>query len=184
MNCWRTLNIKREYRRLRLGLISVMIFTLVFSFSFIVFGINRPFVYEDRYFSLFILACLLLYPLHKSVHYFSLFSYRKSVKLKWKFEYHFIPIVHLRIKKMIPKNRYMFTLISPFIFVNTLLITMAAYLPHYAHYACLLLGYHCAICLVDILYFKHLVKAPKNAVIEETPKGYEILVPPNVSKIT
>ena len=30
---------------------------------------------------------------------------------------------------------------------------------------------------MDILYVKNLVTAPTNAIIEETPKGYEILVP-------
>lgn len=181
MHCWKTINIKREYRRTRLLLLSIIIFVLVFSLSFVFIGANRPFIYEDRYFSLFILIFLLLYPLHKIAHYYSLFSYRKSVQLKWRLEYKCIPIVQLRIKKMIPKNRYSFVLIFPFIFVNTILILLAIALPYYSHYTCLLLGYHCGICLVDLLFFKSLVKAPKNAVIEETPKGYEILIPPSIS---
>ncbi|MEK4495586.1 DUF3267 domain-containing protein [Ureibacillus sp. FSL W8-0352] len=183
MHCWKTINIKREYRTPRLVLYGVIIFILVFSFSFIIIGANRPLIYDAHHFPLFLLVCLLLYPLHKLIHYYSLFSYRKSVKLKWRFEFKLIPIVQIRIKKMLPKKRYMFILLTPFIIVNTLLILVAIFLPYYSHYACLLLGYHCGICLVDILYFIHLVKAPKNAVIEETPKGYEILVPPSFSNI-
>lgn len=182
MHCWKILNIKKDYRRTRLLILSTIIFVLVFSFSFVLIGANRPFIYEDRYFSLFVIFFILLYPLHKMVHYFSLFSYRKSVKLKWKLEYKFVPIIHLRIKELIPKNRYMLTLITPFILVNTILILLAAKFPFYSHYLCLLLGYHCSMCLVDLLFLKHLVRAPKQAIIEETPKGYEILVPPSISK--
>lgn len=177
MHCWKTINIKREYRTTRLVLYGVIIFILVFSFSFLLFGANRPIKYDDRHFSLFLLALFFMYPIHKIIHYYSLFSYRKSVKIKWKMEFRLIPIVQIRIKRMIPKKRYMFILISPFIFVNTVLVLAAIFLPFYSHYVCLLLGYHCAICLTDILYFRHLIKAPKHAVIEETPKGYEILVP-------
>jgi len=182
MHCWKTINIKREYRVPRIVLYMIIVFILVFSFSFILVGINRPLKYDNHYVPLFLLVLLLLYPLHKLIHYYSLFSYRKSVKLKWKLELKVVPIVHLRIKKMIPKNRYMFILITPFVLLNMILILVAVLFPYYSHYACLLLGYHCSICLVDILYFIHLVNAPKNAVIEETPKGYEILVPPSFSK--
>ncbi|MED3763352.1 DUF3267 domain-containing protein [Ureibacillus terrenus] len=182
MHCWKTLNIKSEYRITRLVLYSVIIFVLVFSFSFVFVNINRPIQYEEGNFLLFLLILLLIYPLHKIIHYYSLFSYRKSVKLKWKLELKFIPIVHIRIKKMIPKKRYMFILITPFIVLNILLLSAAILLPQYSHYACILLGYHCSICLVDILFFINLVNAPKNAVIEETPKGYEILIPPEKFK--
>lgn len=86
--------------------------------------------------------------------------------------------MRMRIKKMVPKNRYIFTLLAPFLILNTIFVLLANYLPQYAHYICLLLGYHSSICLVDILYVKNLLAAPRNSIIEETPKGYEILIPP------
>lgn len=182
MHCWKTINIKREYRVNRLLMYGIIIFILVFSFSFITFGRNHPSNLNDDLFWLFVLLSLLLYPFHKYIHYFSLFSYRNSVKLRFSYEFKFIPILHLRIKKVIPKNRYIFTLIAPFIFVNTLLVIVAIALPQYSHYTCLLLGFHCGICLVDLLHVKYLIPAPNNAVIEETPKGYEILVPSSISE--
>ncbi len=86
----------------------------------------------------------------------------------------------MRIKTLIPKNRYILTLLVPFILINSLLIILVLIFPQYAHYLCLLLAYHCSICLIDILYVKNLLLAPKDSVIEETPKGYEILVPPTI----
>lgn len=182
MHCWKMINIKREYKRSRLILYGIILFILVFSFSYITFVRTHPSNLRDDYFWLFLLCTFLLYPVHKLIHYYSLFSYRRCVKLRVKFEFKIIPIFHLRIKKVIPKMRYVLTLIAPFVIVNTILVIVAINLPHYTHYACLLLGFHCGICLVDLIHVKYLILAPKNAMIEETPKGYEILVPTGFSE--
>lgn len=159
---------------------SSSLFVIVFSFSFLIFGRVHPTLYRDDYFWLFSIFAILLYPIHKVVHYFSLFEYRRSVKLRIRIDHQFIPILRMRIKTLIPKRRYILTLLAPFILINGLLIILALAFPHFTHYFCLLLSYHCSICLVDILYVKNLILAPKNSVIEETPKGYEILVPPTL----
>lgn len=176
MHCWKVINIKHEYGTTRLVLLSSITFIIVFCFSFISFRVPPSF-YKDDYFWLFLLAVFLMYPIHKYIHYISLLNDRKKVKLKFKLEFYTIPIFQIRIKKLIHKNRYIFTLISPFIFLNAIILWLAFLFPHATHFVCLLLAFHCSICIPDILCTKHLVKAPKNAVIEETPKGYEILVP-------
>lgn len=178
MHCWKVINIKHEYGTTRLFLYSAITFLFVFSFSFI-FSPVHPSLYKDDYFILFFITILFMYPIHKYTHYVSLFKNRRNVKLKWKVEYFIVPIFHIRIKKLINKNRYIFTLLAPFLFLNIMIILFAIFFPHYAHYFCLLLGFHTSICIPDLLYVKHLIKAPKDAMIEETPKGYEILVPLN-----
>ena len=62
----------------------------------------------------------------------------------------------MRIKKMIPKKHYIFTLLYTFYYYNTLLIYRSIFLPQYSHYSCMLLAYHCSVCLIDILYVKNL----------------------------
>lgn len=175
MHCWKVINIKREYGTTRLTLLSFITFIFVFSFSFISFRVHPSYL-KDDYFLLFLLAILFMYPIHKFIHYISLLNNRKNVKLKMKFEY-YLPIFHIRIKTLINKNRYIFTLLAPFFILNTAIVSIAFLFPHSTHYLCLLLAFHCSMCVPDFLYVKHLIKAPKNAVIEETPKGYEILVP-------
>lgn len=156
---------------------AISLFVIVFSLSFILFGRVHPTFYRDDYFWLFMLCFVFLYPIHKLMHYFSLFEYRKSVKLRFKIDYKFIPIIRMRIKSIIPKNRYIITLLTPFIIINGLLIFAAVSYEEYAHFTSILLGYHCSICFIDFLYIKDLIGAPKDSVIEETPKGCEILVP-------
>lgn len=180
MHCWKTINIKTEYGSTWLTIVTIAIFVIIFSFSFTLFSRIHPSFYQDDFLWVLILGMLALYPVHKLTHYFSLFGYRKSVKLRIRMDYIFIPIIQMRIKKEIPKNRYIFTLLAPVVTINVGLLLLIVAFPQLTHFLCLLLSYHCSICLIDILYVKNLIAAPKNAVIEETPKGYEILVPTNV----
>lgn len=183
MHCWKTINIKHEYGTTRLTLWASIIFILVFSFAYIIFGYLDPMLYTDDYFWLFFLIFIALYPIHKLVHFLGLIKFRKKVHLKIKIDYLFIPIINLRLKEMVPKKLYIFVLLLPFLLINSILIFVAYSLPYYTHYASILLAYHCSMCLMDILYIKHLIVAPRNAIIEETPKGYEILVPPNTNNL-
>ncbi|WP_253896286.1 DUF3267 domain-containing protein [Solibacillus sp. R5-41] len=136
--------------------------------------------HEDHYLWLIIFFTPFIYPIHKAIHYFVLFKYRNSIVFRFKIRYIFIPIVHMQLQQSIPKKLYIFTLLTPFILFNTILFIGGLYIPQYAHYFSFLLAFHCSVCLMDILYVKHLLSAPKNAIIEETPRGYEILVPLNL----
>lgn len=179
MHCWKILNIKREYGVPRLTILSAIVFVLVFSLTFPFLGQIHPLLYKDNYLSLFLLIAFSLYPIHKLLHYYSLFDYRKYVKLKITLDFLKVPLIQMRIKTVIPKNRYIFTLLAPFILINTLFIFLSIYMPEYSHYTCLLLAYHCSICFIDMIYVKNVISAPRNALIEETPKGFEILIPAN-----
>lgn len=180
MHCWKTINIEREYGTTRLYLLACIVFILVFCFSYITMNFQFIARHEDHLLWLFILFIPFIYPIHKALHYFALFKYRKSVGFHFKIRYIFIPIVHMQLQQSIPKKMYIFTLLTPFILINTGLISAGLSFPQYAHYFSLLLAFHCSICLMDILYVKHLMSAPKHAIIEETPRGYEILVPLNL----
>lgn len=177
MHCWKTINIEREYGTTRLYLWSTIVFVLVFCFSYILFSFNFTGRHIDRYLWLLLLVLPFLYPLHKALHYIALFQYRKSLTLRFKIQYHFVPIIRMRLQHGVPKKAYLFTLVTPFFVLNSFLIWGGIMLPEYAHYFSGLLAYHCCICLMDFLYVKNLMSAPKNAIIEETPRGYEILVP-------
>lgn len=177
MHCWKTINIEREYGTTRLYLFAIIIFVLVFCFSYIAFSFNFNGQHIDRYLWLVFLVSPFVYPVHKLLHYFALFQYKKSLVYSIKIQYYFLPIIHMRLQSGIPKHSYIFALLTPFIVMNTSLIIGGYLNPQYAHYFSGLLALHCSICLMDFLYVKNLMSAPNNAIIEETPRGYEILVP-------
>lgn len=176
MHCWKVINIKHEYGTVRLTFLSLITFIIVFSCSFIAFRVH-PATLNDDYILLFVLGVLLMYLIHKFIHYIALLNDIKNVKLKVKLDYNVVPIIQIRIKNIIKKNRYIFTLLAPFFVINGTIVSIAFLFPHSVHFICLLLAFHCSICIPDLLCVKELLKAPKNAYIEETPKGYEILVP-------
>jgi hypothetical protein len=176
VHCWKTINIEREYGTARLYLLATIIFVLVFCISYISFSFNFTGRHIDRFLWLLLITVPLVYPIHKIMHYFALLKHRKSLVFRFKIQYHFIPIIHMRLHS-IPKRSYLFALMTPFFVINALLIWGGFSTPVYAHYFSALLALHCSICLMDILYVKNLMNAPKDAIIEETPRGYEILVP-------
>lgn len=178
MHCWKTINIHHQYGATRVAIYSIMMFLVIFTTTFVFFNLSYHGHFTDKFFWLFILAFILLYPIHKIIHYVSLLDYRKHIVLLLKIRYRIIPIVHLRLKEPIPKHRYMMTLIAPFIVLNSIYLGLIIIYPQYTHYGTLLLASHCSICVLDLLYIKNLLHTPKNAKIEETPRGYEILVPP------
>lgn len=180
MHCWKTINIEREYGTARLYLLACIVFVLVFCFSYIFLSFQFTGRHQAHYLWLLILAIPFVYPIHKVFHYFALLKYRKSVALQFKIRHIFIPIVHMHLQQSIPKKMYIFTLLTPLFLLNTVLFIGGLYIPQYAHYFSFLLAFHCSVCLMDILYVKHLLSAPKNAIIEETSRGYEILVPYNL----
>lgn len=180
MHCWKIINIEYEYGTTRLFLLACIIFVLTFCFGYIALSFNFLGRHEDHYFWLLVLIIPFIYPTHKFLHYISLFNYKKSLVFRFKIRHLFVPVMHMRIQQPIPKYRYLFTLLTPFIFLNTAFILLGVNFPEYAHYYSFLLAYHCSMCLMDLLYVKNLLSAPRDAIIEETPKGYEILVPTNI----
>lgn len=178
MHCWKTVNVKRQYGFDRIFLLSSIIVFAVFTIFHVVIGISGVQSFSDQRLLLFIMLFLFIYPLHKLLHFLPLFKYRANIKINFNKLFTFTPGLFLFIKEPVPKSNFVFALLLPFFILN-FIILMGAYLfPTYAHYFSILLSFHCGLCLIDIIYVKHLVRSPKKAVIEETVYGYEILVPP------
>lgn len=175
LHCWKTINVKKQYGSDRVFLLSSLFVIAVFSFAYVLIGIINDATKSDDYFWIFLLSFISIYPLHKLFHFIPLIRCRDKVKFL-KDKQYFLPIISMRVIEPINKQRFIFSLLSPFIFLNIALFTAAVFIPVFAHYFTILLAYHCGICLIDLIYVKNLSKSPKRALIEETDAGYEILV--------
>ncbi|MFJ5772057.1 DUF3267 domain-containing protein [Psychrobacillus sp. NPDC093180] len=178
MHCWKTINVKKQYGLERLFLLSSLLVIIVFSFAYVLLGIINDTHKSDDYFLLFTLGFLSIYPLHKLLHYIPLYKFRENLKIVNKKQFGFLPTVSIRVVEPIIKKRFIYSLLAPFIFINLVLIIGALLVPVFSHYFTMLLAYHCGICLIDLIYVKHLSKSPKSAYIEETEAGFEILIAP------
>ncbi|MGE7919939.1 DUF3267 domain-containing protein [Viridibacillus sp. NPDC093762] len=177
MHCWKTINVQKQYGHDRIFLLSTIIVISVFSIFYIVLNIFKEDPLSDHLFPLFLMVFFMIYPAHKLLHFIPLFNYRKSLRFSIEKQYSFLPVLSMRIHEPILKSRYVFALLVPFILLNLVLIIGAIMFPPFRHYFSILLAYHCGLCLIDLLYVKHLRHSPKTALIEETDKGFEILVP-------
>jgi hypothetical protein len=177
MHIWKIINVEKNYGITRIVILSILSFIITFSLSYSIISLNKQTPYTDQYFLLFVVSIFLLYPLHKFFHYLFLIDYRKHMRFKIKFSVLYYPILTLKISKLVPKYRYILSLLAPFLFLNAFLLFCAIYFSAFSHYFCLLFGLNCLICLIDLLNVNGMIRAPHQAYIEETPKGFEVLVP-------
>ncbi|OZS79044.1 hypothetical protein CF394_01080 [Tetzosporium hominis] len=178
MQCWKSINIKRQYGYDRLFLISSFIVFMVFSFTYIGLSFFSESGRSSDYFIGFVLSFLAVYPIHKLLHYLPLSTLKGRVRLKRYMHFRIIPMFMIRICEPIGKGRFILALLMPFIVLSTVFIGGVYIFPVFAHYFIILFAYHCGMCVIDLIYVKELLHSPKKAWIEEIEDGYEILVAP------
>jgi hypothetical protein len=177
MHCWKTINVKKQYGFDRLFMISALIGVAVFISFYIALNIVYSDPLSDQYFLLFMLAILGIYPLHKLCHFIPLFGCRKCIRPILKKQLGLMPVINLKIAEPVAKKRFILTLVSPFLLINSAIIIFSFLMPAFSHYFAMLLAYHCSLCVPDLVYMRNLARSPKHALIEETDTGFEILVP-------
>ncbi|TWT03363.1 DUF3267 domain-containing protein [Planococcus sp. CPCC 101016] len=180
MHCWKTINVKKQYGFDRLFMISALFGIAVFMASYIGLAIAYATPLSDQYFLFFILGVLAIYPIHKILHFLPMIGCHRSLKLIVRKQMKVCPSILLHINEPVPKLRFLLSLATPFLVLNTLIVILSILMPAFSHYFAMLLAYHCALCLTDIIYLRNLARSPKYALIEETETGFEILVPPVV----
>lgn len=178
MHCWKTINVKKQYGFDRIFMLSSLLVIAVFTLFHVMLEILNDNPLSDERFAVFLISFILLYPMHKILHFLPLTSYRNRINFSVKKQLGFMPVLSVIIKEPIPKGLFLLALLFPFIILNSILIAGAFLFPAFGHYFTMLLAYHCGLCLIDLLYIKNLARSPKTALIEETETGYEILVPP------
>ena len=181
MHCFKIINVNRSYGSVRIIILSAITFFISFCFSYVLLGFYKTQPFTDDGFKLFLLGLLFIYPLHKFIHYLFLIDYTQNMKVKIRRKYIVLPSIHLKIKKLVPKYRYLSSLIAPFILLSALFILLALSYPATIHYFSIYFAIHCSICLIDLLFVKDIITAPHSSFIEETPKGYEVLVPHQIN---
>ncbi|WP_163101699.1 DUF3267 domain-containing protein [Peribacillus alkalitolerans] len=176
MNCWKSINLSKQYGLPKIMILSLLTMLLSFAviYTFLSVGINPEKLNDDRYVWLF-LGILIIYPLHKLLHYLPLM--KNLDKVKWYMgPYKYFPIFSIRVTEPIHKNLFILALISPFIIITACLSAGALLFEHYAHYFTILLSLHMGLCVSDFISIKNILGSPNRCFIEENENGYEILV--------
>ncbi|WP_374721644.1 DUF3267 domain-containing protein [Peribacillus tepidiphilus] len=176
MNCWKSINLTKQYGMHRIMILSL--FTMLLSFitiyTVITIAISESKLY-DKHILWFVLGILFIYPAHKALHFLPLLNQMKKVKVSTGFA-NFIPYVKVRLIEPVSKSIFIIALLTPFVVITTLLSVCAYTYFHYAHYFTILLSLHMGLCVSDFIYVKNILGSPNQCYVEENEEGYEILV--------
>ncbi|WP_259425226.1 DUF3267 domain-containing protein [Bacillus velezensis] len=170
MNCWKTINLIKDYGAVRLLLTAVGFMILFFICNFLAFGLLRPNISlsDGHVFAFCVLLVVTLF-VHKVIHVLPMICKKRKKEMKMYF-------MRMPTWKGIPKTTMLISTISPFLFITPLLFYAGLAFPRHAHYFYMISSIHAGYCLPDLLFALHLVKAPKSCLIDQESDGFDILV--------
>nr|WP_295971170.1 DUF3267 domain-containing protein [uncultured Bacillus sp.] len=177
MNCWKAINIQKQYGTKRVFILSSLTMLLTFIFLFVpATYVFVPRAFNDNYIVHFLIVIWLMFFLHKFFHLLPLLHLGKKVKKTFMMKYGIFPHLNIRVHEPIPKWLFLLSLLTPFIMINTLLFICCNFFSYYVHYFVILLAYHIGISVSDFICIKNVLSAPNQAYIEETEDGFDILL--------
>ncbi|MEC5423699.1 DUF3267 domain-containing protein [Virgibacillus sp. C22-A2] len=177
MNCWKSINLTKEFGHSRLYIVSFLIGLLSFIFLYVPISIAQGTNHTNEAgFLPFIISLILLPTLHSLMHILPLILMKKRLKIIYKGKNKILPILNYYTKFHLTKKASLIVALAP-----TLLITIpgiaASYLfIDYSVYILLFTCVHIGITFIDFLYVLYIVKAPKKAFIENGNDGFDILI--------
>ncbi|MFD1739116.1 DUF3267 domain-containing protein [Bacillus salitolerans] len=176
MNCWKTINLSKDYGFHRLFFLSFLTAIIAFIVNFLllqfIFSTNQL---EDNGLIYVLVSAFLLYPLHQIIHISVLRMLGKKVHVRLK-RRGFLPIITIKHCQLLSKQTAIFSVLSPLLTITTVLIILIMFFPSYIHYFSILLALNLGVCVTDLLYSYQFMKAPKRCYMEESNGGYDILI--------
>ncbi len=177
MRCFRSVNTERrdEYNRIILkgALVSFIALCVLFLGHNFLVSSN----FETTYNLVSFLGIILIYPIHKMLHVIALFRYHSGLQVGIKKHFYLLPCLHVRIKQMVPRKRYIFSLLFPFLFILFIFFGIALLVPIWnSPVFLILLSIHIGMCCPDFIHVNRIRKCPKNCYVEDGKRGFSILI--------
>jgi hypothetical protein len=176
MNCWKTINISRDYGTLRLVMFSTSTVLLSFLFYYLIMStIVQTTEFTQFGFGTFIIGLLLLVISHKILHCLPIWLFGGRAFIKFG-KYMFVPTMSIKLKEPLSRNIYLLALISPLAIITSLCAVGSIMWPEYLPYFSILTSVNFGLAFYDLVYASHLLKAPKKCFIEDHDEGFHILI--------
>lgn len=175
MNCWKSINLNKEFGLKRLYFLSFFIGLLAFIFMYVPVSIKHGEHHVNESGTLFFLAALILLPIvHTAMHILPLLFMNKRVKLKYQVRY--FPCITYYTHSYLTRKASLFVALFP-TFVLTIPGIAAGYaFPEYDAWILILSSIHIGISFSDFVLVKQIIQAPKRSVIESGKEGIDILL--------
>lgn len=176
MNCWKSININRDYGMHRLMILSILISLLYFVIYFETLSLLFPQVhYKGVELPYMILCMLLVLPIHKLLHCLPVWLFGKKAYLLIKFQNNLFPMVYCKYPAVLPKRISLVATITPTLFITGVSIIGSIIFPEYIPLFSIFSTLNIALCITDAIYVIHLWNAPRSAYLEDNNNTFHIL---------
>lgn len=177
MNCWKSVNITKEFGLSRLYLVSFLTGLLAFIFLYVPFSILQGDIHVNESGIVpFILGLVLLPTIHSFMHILPLIMMNKSVKFIYKTKNKKLPVFTYYTKSQLTKKVSLMVALAPTILITIPGIAASYMVADFYVYILLFTSVHIGISFIDFLYVVHIAKAPKKSFIENDRNGFDILI--------
>ncbi|WP_077623136.1 DUF3267 domain-containing protein [Sediminibacillus massiliensis] len=177
MNCWKTINLNRQFGLNRIYLLSLLVGMLSFIFLFLVFSmVHQTGNVQDHGLLPLLIGLLVLPTVHKLMHILPLILTNKRVKIKWKINNRIFPTFSFRTKSRMSKQTSLFILLAPAVLITVPGIISSYLFIDYYVYFLIFSSVNLGLSFTDFLYANQVVRAPRKCLIENAKDGYDILI--------
>lgn len=177
MHCWKSVNLKKDFGRNRLYIVSLLISIFMFILLYVPFSIIHGHVHINENGILPLLVAIAILPtIHSFMHILPLIIMNKRVKVIYYKKYKLLLIFNYYTKTHLTKKASLFIAIAPTLFL-TLPGLIASYLfPSLTVYFLILTSIHIGLTFIDFLYMIHIIESPKQSFIDNRSNEFDILV--------
>ncbi|WP_078552621.1 DUF3267 domain-containing protein [Bacillus alkalicellulosilyticus] len=176
MNCWKSINISRDYGSIRLSMISCISILIFFLFYYLLLS---SLISVTQYIEYGILPIILGIPtvilLHKLFHCIPIWLSGNKANIEVVMADR-IPRVFCCIPQPLHRNTCILSALFPVLLVTSGCFIGATFSPEHLHYFAIFASINFGMSIYDLMYAYQLTKAPKDSLIEDHREGFHILI--------
>ncbi|MBF7024603.1 DUF3267 domain-containing protein [Staphylococcus kloosii] len=173
--CSRQIDINARFGLPRIAFLSFVTTIITFLVSFEIMRYFSDTKLTDRYFLMFLIIVLILYPIHKAIHLIFLSPYYKSFKKYKLLRHKRVPFYNTYVNTPVNKYYFCIDLIMPFIIITTTCAYLTSLFPQFGHYLMFILALNVGYSVMDFLYLKIIIFSNEGSYIEEHQTGINVL---------
>lgn len=183
MNCWKTVNMNKEYGQERIYFVSMLVGLLMFMLLYVPISIFHHYALaDDDAFLPFAVALLLLPTIHSSLHVLSCLVLGRSIRIIPKRKFQVIPMFYFCTKSHESKMMSVLIAMAPTIFLTLPGLAASFMFKDVYVFILILTAANIGLSLKDFIYAAHLLRAPKRCRISNRVSSLDILIHPEQNR--
>ncbi|WP_173917015.1 DUF3267 domain-containing protein [Halobacillus sp. Marseille-Q1614] len=177
MNCWKSVNINKEFGLNRVYLMSLLTALLSFLLLYLPFSImHGTHNLKDHGFLPLLVILFFLPAMHRLMHILPLILFYKKVRVQFRSKNRLTPTFSYQCKSKLSKQVSIVMALAPTFLITLPALMMSFVFPNYFAYLIIFASVNIGLSFSDFLYLNQFMKAPRQCVIENAKDGYDILV--------